>query len=202
MNMAQRMGNRTRGAGILLATGGVLFILSFGLEAIGLVRPEREGQGVVNFPLYAFLTGLMVVASGLLGVGLWRMRTWASGIGRIGRVGLYVCIASFAGFGLTALTLFISAVQTAQPPGYTFVFFALGLLFSVIGPILLGTGLRHVGWLGPGRLLPFAVALGTILAFVPTDPWHDIGLLILGLSWSGLGSLMLLRKPAVGSAVR
>jgi hypothetical protein len=27
--------------GILLATGGVLFFLSFGLEAIGLVDPER-----------------------------------------------------------------------------------------------------------------------------------------------------------------
>jgi hypothetical protein len=197
MNMAQRMGNRTRGTGILLATGGVLFVLSFGLEAIGLVRPEGEGQAV-NF----FLPGLMVVAAVLLGVGLWHMRTWASGIGRVGRAGLYVCIASFAGFGLTSLTLFLSAVQTAQPPGYTFVFFALGLLFSVIGPILLGTGLRRVGWLGPGRLLPFAVAAGAILALVVTDGWHDIGLLILGLSWSGLGSLMLLRRPAVGSAVR
>ena len=136
--------------GILLATGGVLFILSFGPEAIGLVRPEREGQ-IVNFPLYTFFTGLMVVATVLLGVGLWRMRAWASGIGRIGRVGLYLCIASVAGIGLTALTAFVSAVRGAQPPGYTFVFFALGLLFSVIGPILLGTGLRHVGWLGPGH---------------------------------------------------
>ena len=181
-------------SGVLLATGGGLFILSFGPEAIGLVHPEREGQ-IVNFPLYAFFTGLMVVATALLGVGLWRMRTWASGIGRIGRVGLYLCIASFAGIGLTALTAFVSAVLTAQPPGYTFVFFALGLLFSVVGPILLGTGLRHVRWLGPGRFLPFAIAGGTILAWVPTDPWHDIGLLILALSWAGLGASMLLRRP-------
>ena len=181
-------------SGVLLATGGGLFILSFGPEAIGLVHPEREGQ-IVNFPLYAFFTGLMVVATALLGVGLWRMRTWASGIGRIGRVGLYLCIASFAGIGLTALTAFVSAVRTAQPPGYTFVFFALGLLFSVVGPILLGTGLRHVRWLGPGRFLPFAIAGGTILAWVPTDPWHDIGLLILALSWAGLGAAMLLRRP-------
>jgi hypothetical protein len=188
------MVNRVRSTGILLATGGVLFVLSFGLEAIGLIQAEREGE-VVNFPLYAFLPGLMVVAAVLLGVGLWHMRTLEPGIGRIGRAGLYVCIASVAGIGLTALTLFVSAVQTAQPPGYTFVSFALGLLFSVIGPVLLGTGLRHVDWLGPGRMLPFAVAGGTILAWVPTVPWHDMGLLILGLSWAGLGATTLLRKP-------
>lgn len=191
------MVDRVRSTGILLATGGVLFILSFGPEAIGLVRPEREGE-MVNFPLYALFAGLMVVATVLLGVGLWRMRAWTSGIGRIGRVGLYLCIASVAGIGMTALTLFVSAVQTAQPPGYTFVSFALGLLFSVIGPVVLGTGLRHVDWLGPGRMLPFAVAGGTILAWVPTAPWHDIGLLILGLSWAGLGASMLLRRPIEG----
>lgn len=184
-------------SGILLATGGVLLVLSFGPEAIGLVRPEREGQ-IVNLPLYAFFAGLMVVATVLLGAGLWHMRARASEIGRIGRVGLYLCIVSFAGIGLTALTLFVSAVRMAQPPGYAFVFFALGLLFSVIGPVLLGTGLWHVGWLGPGRILPFAVAGGTVLAWVPTDPWHDIGLLILGLSWAGLGVSMLLRSPAKG----
>lgn len=188
------MVNRIRTTGILFATGGVFFILSFGPEAIGLVRAEREGQ-IVNFPLYAFFTGLMVVATVLLGVGLWRMRAWTSGIGR---VGLYFCIASVAGIGLTALTLLVSAVQAAQAPGYTFVFFALGLLLSVIGPVLLGAGLRHVGWLGPGRMLPFAVAGGTILAWVPTDPWHDIGLLVLGLSWAGLGASMLLRRPDEG----
>ena len=187
------MVNRVRSTGILLATGGVLFNLSFGVEAIGLLRPEREGQ-VVNF----FLPGLMVVASVLLGVGLWHMRTWASEMVRIGRAGLYVCIASFVGFGLTALTLFISAVRTVQPPGYTFVFFGLGLLFSVIGPILLGAGLRNAGWLGSGRLFPFAVAGGAVLALVPTDPWHDIGLLILGLCWAGLGAWILLRRPAEG----
>ena len=196
--MSNRLLERNRAAsGILLATGGVLFVLSFGPEAIGLVRPEREGQ-IVNFPLFAFFTGLMVVATVLLGAGLWRMRAWASEIGRLGRVGLYLCIASVAGIGLTSLTLFVSALQTAHPPGYSFVFFALGLLFSVIGPVLLGTGLRHVGWLGPGRLLPFAVAGGAILAWVPTDPWHDIGLLILGLSWAGLGVSMLLRRPTEG----
>jgi hypothetical protein len=192
-----KMVNRVISTGILLATGGVLFVLSFGLEAIGLIQAEREGE-VVNFPLYTFLPGLMVVSSVLLGVGLWHMRTLEPGIGRIGRAGLYVCIASVAGFGLTALTAFVSAVQTAQPPGYTFVFLGLGLLFSVIAPIVLGTGLRHVGWLGPGRLLPFAVALGAILALVPTDPWHDIGLLILGVSWAGLGASMLLRRPVEG----
>jgi hypothetical protein len=122
------MVNRVRSTGILLATGGVLFILSFGPEAIGLVRPEREGQ-IVNFPLYAFFAVLMVVATVLLGVSLWRMRAWTSGIGRIGRVGLYLCIASVAGIGLTALTAFFSAVQTTQPPGYTF-----GIHFCVLRP--------------------------------------------------------------------
>jgi len=74
------MVNRIRTTGILLATGGVFFILSFGPEAIGLVRPEREGQ-IVNFPLYAFFAGLMVVATVLLGVGLWRMRGRLLGYG-------------------------------------------------------------------------------------------------------------------------
>jgi hypothetical protein len=199
--MAQRTVHRARRVGILLATGGMLFILSFGLEAVGLARPESGGQ-VVNYLLYAFITGLMLVSCVLLGAGLWLMRVLEPGIGRIGRTGLYVCIASVTGIGLTALTAFVSAVRTAQPPGYTFVSFGLGLLFSVIGPILLGTGLQPVDWLRRGWLFPMAVAGGAALAFVPTDPWHDVGLLIVGLSWAGLGISMLFRRPTASSVVR
>ena len=185
------MAKRVRSTGILLATGGVLFILSLGPEAIGIVRPEREGQ-VVNFSLYALFTGLMVVAAVLLGVGLWRMRAWTSGIGRFGRVGLYLSVASVAGLGLTALTLLVPAVQTAQPPGYTFVFFALGLLLSVIGPV------AACGLDGSSRMLPFVVAGGAVLAWVPTVPWRDTGLLVLGLSWAGLGASMLRHRSDQG----
>jgi hypothetical protein len=197
MEIAQGTVERVKSTGTMLATGGVLFVLSFGLETIGLTRAEREGQ-IVSLPLYAFNTGLMFLGAVLVGIGLWHMRAWEPRLGRIGRAGLYLCIASFVSFGLMALTAFISAAQTGRPPDI-FVFFGLGLLFSIVGPILLGTGLKYVGWLGLGRLLPFAVAGGTILAFVPTDPWHDIGLLILGLSWAGLGVLMLLRSPGARS---
>jgi hypothetical protein len=185
----------------VLATGGVLFILSFGLEAVGLARPESGGQ-VANYFLYALLAGLMLVSCVLLGAGLGHLRVLEPGIGRIGRTGLYVCVASVTGLGLTALIAFVSAVRTVQPPGYTFVFFGLGLLFSVVGPILLSTGLRHVDWQRQARLFPLAVAGGAVLAFVPTDPWHDIGLLIVGIAWAGFGIAVLLRRPSARSVVR
>lgn len=184
------MVNRVGITGILLVSGGLLFILSFGLEVIGF----RQGQ-LGNFPVDAFLAALMVAAVTLLGIGLWGLRAWKPPLSRAGRVGLYLSLVALAGFGVTAAALVVSAVQTSQPPDI-FWFFALGLLLSVIGPILLGAGLRQVSWLGLGRLFPFAVAAGAVLAFVDIDPWHDIGLLVLGLSWAALGASMLLRKPA------
>jgi hypothetical protein len=42
---------------------------------------------------------------------------------------------------------------------------------------------------------------GILLATGGVAPWHDIGLLILGLSWAGLGASMLLRRPAEGKWV-
>jgi len=186
------MVNRVGITGILLVSGGLLFILSFGLEVIGF----RQGQ-LGNFPVDAFLAALMVAAVTLLGIGLWGLRAWKPPLSRAGRVGLYLSLVALAGFGVTAAAMLVSAVfQTSQPPEDIFWFFALGLLLSVIGPILLGAGLRQVSWLGLGRLAPFAVAAGAVLAFVDIDPWHDIGLLVLGLSWAALGASMLLRKPA------
>jgi hypothetical protein len=129
------MVNRVRSAGILLVTGSVFFILSFGLEAIGLAEAR------------AFETVLMLVAAVLLGVGLWPLQAWEPGIGRIGRAGLYLCNRIVCRLRADGYCRHVSVALTRRFPDI-FVCFGLGLLFSVIGPILLGSGLRHVGGWG------------------------------------------------------
>lgn len=184
------MVNRVGITGILLVSGGVLFFLSFVLD----LSYKRQGQ-LASLLGAAFFGALLFAAVTLLGIGLWRLRAWKPPLSRAGRVDLYLSVVALAGFGVTAAALVVSAVQTGQQPDI-FLFFALGLLLLVIGPILLGAGLRQVSWLGLGRLFPFAVAAGAVLAFVEVTPWHDIGLMVLGLSWAALGASMLLRKPA------
>ena len=185
------MVNRVGITGVLLVSGGVLFFLSYVLD---LIYKSYGQQGQLEY-LFGVLFSLLFAAVTLLGIGLWRLRAWKPPLSRAGRVGLYLSLVALAGFGVTAAALVVSAVfQTSQPPDI-FWFFFLGLLLSVIGPILLGVGLRQVSWLGLGRLAPFAVAAGAVLAFVELIPWHDIGLMVLGLSWAALGASMLLHKP-------
>jgi len=187
------MTNRVRLAGTLLSIGGVLYILSFGPEAFGLVRLEREGQ-VINLPLSIFFVSLGFVAAVLLGIGLWRIRKSNLTESRIARVGLYLCIASVACIGLTAAGTIIAQVQSGRSADIFFIFLLLGFPLSIIGSLLLGAGIRHVNWLGWGRLFPFTVAGGAVLAFLDVDPIHDIGLTILALSWTAFGVSILLRK--------
>ena len=184
------MVNRVGITGIFLVSGGVLFFLSYVLD---LIYKSYGQQGQLEY-LFGVLFSLLFAAVTLLGIGLWRLRAWKPPLSRAGRVGLYLSLVALAGFGVTAATMLVSAVQTSQPPEDIFWFFALGLLLSVIGPILLGVGLRQVSWLGLGRLAPFAVAAGAVLAPFDLYPWHDIGLMVMGLSWAALGASMLLQR--------
>ena len=188
------MTNQFRLAGTLLSIGGLLYLLSFGPEAFGLVTLEREGQ-VVNLPLSIFFVSLGVVAAVLLVIGLWRIRKSILTERRIARVGLYLCITSVACIGLTAAGTIVAQVQSGRSADIFFIFLLLGFPLSIIGSLLLGVGVRHVRWLGWGRLFPFTVAGGTVLAFMDVNPVHDIGLTILALSWAAFGVSMLLRKP-------
>lgn len=171
--------------GLLLVAGGVLFFLSFASQ-IFIASPEVNGE-VVNLPLYWLYNALMAVGVVLLALGVWGIRdTVGATIGQVGRVGTYLCIASFVFYLLTALLAAVEAGRTGRPPDI-FVFVGLALVLSVVGPLLLGIGLRHVDALGATRFLPFLVLLGALLAFVPVDPWHDIGLAVFSLAWVALG---------------
>lgn len=188
------MAPQPKHAGTLLTIGGVLFVLSFAPEAFGLVTLEREGQ-VTNVPLAIFFVSLMSIAAILLAIGLWGIRTFNRTESRSARIGLYLSIAACTCFALQGIAMAVSYAQTGRTPDI-FVFFLFGLLFSLIGPLLFGAGIRRWTWLGWGSLLPFAVALGAVLAFIDVDPVHDIGLTVLGLSWAAFGASMLLRRPA------
>jgi hypothetical protein len=175
----------------------VLFFLSYVLD----LNFKLQGQLANLTGAAAAIFGtLLFAAVTLLGVGLWHLRAWKPPLGRAGRIGLYLSLVSLVGFGVTAAEVVVSAVQKSQPSDNIFWFSFLGLLLSVIGPILLGAGLRQVSWLGLGRLFPFVVAAGAVLAFDPIVPWHDTGMLAMGLSWATLGASMLLRKPAASIA--
>src|SRR3990170_2747013 len=142
------MTNRVGITGILLVSGGVLFFLSYVLD----LNFKLQGQLANLTGAAAAIFGtLLFAAITLLGIGLWHLRAWTPPLGRAGRIGLYLSLVSLVGFGGTAAAVVVSAVQKSQPSDNIFWFSFLGLLLSVIGPILLGAGLRPVSWLGLGR---------------------------------------------------
>lgn len=188
------MTNRFRLAGTLLSMGGILFLLSLGREALRLVTTEREGQ-VVSLPLSIFFFSLSVAAAILIVIGLWSIRKSVLMERRVARVGLYLCIASIACIGLTAIGNIVAQFQSGRSGVIFFIFFLISFPLSILGSLLLGVGVRHITWLGWGRLIPFMVAGGMVLAFMGIGPVRVIELAMLALSWAAFGVSMLLSRP-------
>lgn len=188
--------DRTNRVGPLLVTGGILFFVSFASEIL-IASPEANGE-VVDLPLYVLYTGFMAVGVVILAIGVWSVRTIVGAtIGRLGRVGAYLCIAGFVSYLLMAMMAAVVAARTGHTPDI-FVFFGVAIVLTAVGPTLLGMGFRRLEALGAARFLPFFASAGAVLSLTP---WHDFGLAVFSLSWVVLGAVWWNSNPAAEQAL-
>jgi hypothetical protein len=183
----RRIGGSAVAAGLLMAA-------SVGAE---LVHPVQRTDGTLTEPfLFAAYLAVWTLGAAALVRALVALRP----PGRVGRAGAVVSLAGavlLLAFGLVVVG---SALVTGQPYEASFLAFALGLLLSAVGAVLLALGLRPSGAVGGWwRALP-VTAIGLLVALLaPGDPWHDLGLFLAFGAWAalGLGLLRGARRPPV-----
>jgi hypothetical protein len=104
--------------------------------------------------------------------------------------------AMLAVFGALVL---VTGVVSGSPLEASFLAFALGLLLLSTGQVVWGLSLRRQSP-APGvwqMLLVAGVAAFASIA-IPLDPWHDVSLVVMFLTWSAIG-VLLLRYRAVST---
>lgn len=169
-------------AGALLAAG----------VAAELVVKVQEPDGTVTRPaLFAVYLLSWIAGSAALAVATARLRTACAQREpgrRAGRATACAVIgaALLAGFGIVAL---VTGLVQGAPLEAAFLLFALGLLLLVVGQVALARRMRRTGPGGAAWALPLAAALALLLGVVvPTDPWHDLGMLGSFAAWIALGA--------------
>jgi hypothetical protein len=171
----RRIGGAAVAAGLLLGVS----------VAAELVHPVQRTDGTLTEPfLFAAYLAVWTVGAAALVRALVLLRP-PGGAGRVGAVVSLAGAVLLLAFGLVVVG---SALVTGQPYEASFLAFALGLLLSAIGAVLLALGLRRSGAIGGWwRALP-VVALGLFVALLaPGDPWHDLGLFLAFGAWAALG---------------
>ena len=182
--------------------GGVLLMLSFGIE---LIHPVQKPDGTVLDPV----TSAVVIA--MWGLAMLCFAATARHVralhqeadlplSRAGRAGIRLTVAGSTLQVLFAIMVGVTVVVTGKPWEASFVLFALGFLLLIVGSVLLSFGVRRAGLLRSAAA-PFWV--GAAAAFVAiavfTDPWHDLALAVYASTWIALG--MVLRRASRSSLV-
>jgi len=182
--------------------GGVLLMLSFGIE---LVHPVQEGDGtVLDSVTSAVLMAMWGLGMLCFAATVYHVRALHQEaevpLSRAGRAGVRLTLAGSALQVLFALVYGVTQAATDKGWEASFVLFALGFLFLIVGEVLLGFGVRRAGVLR-SAVAPFWV--GATAAFVAigvfTDPWHDLALAVYAGTWIALG--MVLRRDSRSSVV-
>jgi hypothetical protein len=192
---ARRTGTASLAAGALLA-------VSVGAE---LLFHVQEPDGTVTRPaLFAVYLTTWVAGSAALAVAAAGLRARAARAHPDGRAGrTTACAVIGAGlltaFGVVAL---VTGLVQGAPLEAAFLLFALGLLLLVIGQVALARRLRRADAGDRTWYLPLVAAVALLVGvMVPTDPWHDIGLLASFGAWVAMG-VRLLHQPQWQEAPR
>lgn len=176
-------------AAVPALAAGALLAAGVGAE---LVWKVQEPDGTVTRPaLFAVYLLSWVVGSAALAVAASRLRAacaQAEPGRRAGRATACSVIGAglLCAFGVVAL---ITGLTQDAPLEAAFLLFALGLLLLVIGQVALSRRLRRTSLVGGAWALPALGAVALLVGVaVPTDPWHDVGLLTSFATWVVLGA--------------
>ena len=167
-------------------------LIIVGVQGEWLLDPQREDGTVTNLPVLALLLATATVGFALLLLSVMGLRAQAGWSTRPARIGALTTVAgagSLVVFGLVAL---VTSLLTGRLQEASFLAFVLGMLLLSIGLVTWGLSLRRRRFARGGWqvLLLAGVAAFGALAIEP-DPWHDLSLTVVFVSWSVLGVLLL-----------
>lgn len=190
-------GALSRRTGTAAVAAGLLLFLGVAGELV--VRVQADDGSITRPWLAAGYTTTWVLGSAALVVALLGLRRLSppdrSRRRRSGRTGYGLSVAGaglLVGFGVVHL---VTGAVSGVPYEGSFLLFALGLLLSVAGQLLLGLHLRRTRAVGRAWAALPAAAVGLLAGvLVPVDPWHDLGLFAFDVAWVGLGARLL--RPA------
>jgi hypothetical protein len=166
--------------------GGLLMAASVAAE---LAHPVQRSDGsLADAVLFTVYLAVWTVGAAALLVAVLRLRFASST-----RIGPWTA-ASGTGLLLAfGLVVVVSALVIGAPLEASFLVFAVGLLLSAVGAVLLGIGLRRSGAVGAWwTTLPVAAA-GALVALA-SEAWHDPGLFVFLGAWTLLGIGILARS--------
>lgn len=186
--------NVTRRTGLAAVAAGVLLLAGVAGEVA--VSAQADDGAITRPWLSAAYTLTWALGSAALVLALHGLRRLSppdtSRGRRSGRTGYRLSITGawlLVAFGVVHL---VTGALSGTPSEASFLLFALGLLLSVVGHVLVGLHLRRSA--GSGRwwvVLP-AAAVGLLAGVViPVDPWHDLGLFAFDAAWVALGAHLL-----------
>ena len=189
--------NRTGGAA---AAAGVL--MTAGVEGEWLLNPQRDDGSISDKPEFALLLVVSTAGFVLLSLAIRGLRRDSARRTRPARAGATMTLIGGALLAVFGALVLVTGLASGSPLEASFLAFALGLLLLSIGQVVWGLSLRRQPP-APGvwQLLVLAGAMALASITIPLDPWHDVTLVAMFLTWSALG-VLLLRHQAVSDIAR
>lgn len=198
MSITAATANDTRRTGLAAVAAGILLFAGVAGE---LAVSAQADDGAITRPwLSAAYTLTWALGSAALVLALRGLRRLSppdtSRWRRSGRVGYQLSVTGawlLLAFGVVHL---VTGALSGTPSEASFLLFALGLLLSVVGNVLVGLHLRRSAEVGRWWVaLPVAAAGLLAGVVIPLDPWHDLGLFTFDAAWVALGAHLLRNGP-------
>lgn len=188
-----------RQTGRAAAAAGVLMLI--GVEGEWVFDPQADDGTVTNLPVFALLLLTATIGFALLFLAVLGLRALAPTT-RPARVGAFLSLVGAGFLVVFGLTVIVTSLTTGSPLEASFIPFLLGMLLLSVGAFTWGLSLRrHSPASGVWQMLSLS-GVGTFAALAfETDPWHDLGLVVMYAAWTALGVLLLHSgaRPALGS---
>jgi len=183
VTQAIRTGRAAAAAGVLMTAG---------VEGEWLLNPQRDDGTITDKPEFALLLVLSTIGFGLLVAAVRGLRREADRRTKPARVGARMSLIGAVLLALFGAMVLVTGVLSGSPLEVSFLAFALGLLLLSIGQILWGMSLRRQSPApGAWQLLVLAGVTAFATIAIPLDPWHDVSLVAMFLTWSAIGVLLL-----------
>lgn len=174
-------------------------LMTAGVEGEWLLNPQRGDGTVTDKVGFALLLVVSTAGFVLLSLAAQGLRRECARHTRPARSGAMMTLVGAGLLVVFGVLVLVTGVVSGSPLEASFLAFALGLLLLSIGQAVWGLSLRrHTPAPGVSPMLVVAGVLAFGSIAIPLDPWHDVALVAMFLTWSVIG-VLLLRRGTNGS---